>query len=121
MQIPKSIFLAAVVSFGAVAQAAPTCGPPATGWAQTLVINHGEQVNTVVIFDRGDHSPTWNGTPISADNVREYLAMTAQMSPQPVFLLIVSPLADCHEVDTYRRMATDVLKCGSGRCVEVTP
>jgi len=116
-----TLLLGTAVSCAVAAQAEPTCGPMATGWEQSRV-NRAERVNTVVLSRRGDGwKTTWNGAPVPIEKVRLYLETTAQMSPQPVFVLIVSPNADCREVETYRRMASDILKCGAGRCVEVDP
>jgi hypothetical protein len=119
-QMFQIAFVATALSWGPVAQASPTCGPRLHGWDQSRV-DSAQQVNTVILYDRHHHSPTWNGAPVNADQVRQYLEVTKQMSPQPIFVLIISPNADCHEVDTYRRMASDILKCAPGRCVEAKP
>ncbi len=47
---------------------------------------------------------------VTEANVREYLSVTTQMKPIPVFELVVSPGADCREVDIYRNMAKQILK-----------
>src|SRR5690242_547669 len=107
----QTAFFATALSCVAAAQAAPTCGPRLPGWDGSRVDN-AQYVNTLVLYDRGDHSPTWNGAPVNSGDVRQYLEVTKQMSPQPIFVLIISPNADCREVDTYRRMASDILKCG---------
>ena len=103
-----------------VSTAAPTCGPLLPGWVNTLG-KGARYVNTVVLHEKGDRRPTWNGTPVSDQEVREYLDITTRMSPQPDFQLIVSPNADCSQVDAYRRMASEILNCKSHLCVEVDP
>ena len=115
-----TVFLAATPSFAFAAPATQTCGPPEAGWDQFRA-DLASPVNTLVLYDHGNRGPTWNGTPVSAENIREYLGVTARMSPQPVFVLMISPNADCREVDAFRRMASEVLKCASHRCVEVSP
>ena len=119
-RIFQTVFVATALTWVTAVQASPTCGPPLPGWNEARV-DSAQEVNTVVLYDRGNHSPTWNGTPVNAGQVRQYLEVTKQMSPQPIFVLIISPNADCDEADAYRRMASDILKCGPGRCVEASP
>jgi hypothetical protein len=119
-RIVSTVLLTAVPSLAAATPAAQTCGPPAAGWEHSRG-DRVSPVNTVVLYDHGHHRPTWNGATVTTDQIREYLGVTTQMSPQPVFVQIISPNADCHEVDAYRRMASEVLKCGSHPCVEVSP
>jgi len=101
------------------AEGPSTCGAIASGWVQTR-IDRSTPVNSLAI-DGFQDKPTWNGTPVTPDEVRQYLTVTSQMSPQPVFVLIVGPHADCSEVAVYRRMASNILKCGHGLCVEINP
>lgn len=112
------VLLSALASIAA-AQGARTCGVLAPGWAATRS-DRARAVNSLAI-DGSQDKPTWNGAPVTPDDVREYLNLTSQMSPQPVFVLVVGPHADCSEVAVYRRMATDILKCGNGLCVEINP
>ena len=57
---------------------------------------------------------------MTPEQVREYVSLTAQMTPPgPVFLLTVSPKADCTEVEKYRHMVNDILGCSASECVEV--
>lgn len=119
-QILLFVLLATVPAIAFAAPAPQTCGPRSAGWKQARG-DRVSPVNTVVLYDHGNHPPTWNGAAVSTENIRQYLGVTAQMSPQPIFVLIVSPNADCREVDALRRMASEVLKCGSHQCVEVSP
>lgn len=119
-QILPFVLLATVPAIAFAAPAPQTCGPRSAGWKQARG-DRVSPVNTVVLYDHGNHPPTWNGAAVSTENIRQYLGVTAQMSPQPIFVLIVSPNADCREVDALRRMASEALKCGSHQCVEVSP
>ena len=119
-RIFSTFLLAAVPNLAMAAPSAQTCGPPAAGWEHSRK-DRESPVNTVVLYDHGNHRPTWNGGAVTTDEIRQYLGVTTQMSPQPVFVLIVSPNADCDEVDAFRRMVSEVLKCGSHHCVEVSP
>lgn len=96
--------------------AVPVCRPSLSGW-DAVRIDRSSGVNALVLYGH-QTSPTWNGTPVTAANVRAYLSVTTQMTPQPVFVLLVSPMVDCRELDDYRRMANEILKCGPGKCVE---
>lgn len=113
MFVFASVFAAHVPA----ASANQVCPSPPPGWDK-FRRDRSASANVLALY--GQHiSPTWNGTPVSAANVRAYFSVTKQMTPQPIFILLVSPSADCTEVDTYRRMADQTLKCGLGRCVEV--
>jgi len=106
----------------APASAAPaiaTCGGPGDGW-KTTRSDPGLQVNLVVLNDSGTQ-PTWNGITVTEQQVRQYVGITAQMKPVPVFVLVVSPHADCGEASAYRKMASELLNCEQGKCVEVDP
>ena len=65
--------------------------------------------------------PTWNGGTISAGQLHQYVSITKQMKPVPTLLLIVSPNADCEEVQFVRHLVDGILDCGTDQCVEVTP
>src|ERR1041385_774548 len=82
------------------AEDALTCGPIARGWVQTRA-DRSRPANSLSIDGSLDR-PTWNGAPVTPGEVRQYLSVTARMSPRPVFLLIVGPHADCGEVAAYR-------------------
>ena len=114
------VFLASALPFSTAVGAEPTCGPLPVGWQQARSQGH-RYVNTLVLNDSHTPRPTWNGTPVTDVQVRKYLGVTAAMSPPPDFLLIVSPNADCRQVETFRRMASEIVKCGPGLCVEVDP
>lgn len=115
------MFLALLASLDSIAEAegALTCGAIGPGWTQTRS-DRARAVNSLAV-DGYQGKPIWNGTPVTREDVQEYLGTTAQMSPQPVFVLIVGPHADCSEVAVYRNMANSILKCGNGLCVEVSP
>lgn len=114
-----SVFVFALV-LGAhvpVAPAVHACPSAPPGWDR-FRSDRSTAVNVLALYGQ-QTSPTWNGTSVTATDVREYLGITKQMTPQPILILLVSPTADCSEVDAYRRLADETLKCGSGRCVEV--
>ena len=97
------------------------CGPPLQGWATQR--DQSRIVNTFTLHPSigGTLPATWNGTPVQPEHVREYLNLFPGMKPAPTLLLVVSPQADCSQVRLYRQMVEDVLDCGGGQCVEVSP
>lgn len=97
----------------------PACGPLKAGW-QASRSDPDVPVNVVVLFESGK-PPFWNGTAVTDRQVQEYLGITAKMTPIPVLVLVVSPRADCRQVQTYRSMASRILPCGQGKCVEIHP
>jgi hypothetical protein len=122
------IVMVAVAFLPISAAPAATCGPPSIGWEKS----RGDllrPVNVLILYDKPPPIPaslnkpivpTWNGSPVTPDQVREYLHVTTMMVPRPVFLLVISPSADCREVQLFRRIASEVLNCGPGECVEVS-
>jgi hypothetical protein len=102
-----------------------TCGPPPFGWGTTrpdaTIIK-----NTVTIPARSgparavQASPTWNGSPVTPQQVREYVELTKSIPPVPTLLLVVSPAADCAEINMFRQMVNEILDCELGQCVEVS-
>ena len=59
----------------------------------------------------------WNRSAISADALRQYLQITATMSPRPVFLLEADPAAPCDRVREAVGIADSVLDCTARQCV----
>lgn len=125
------------------AMAAGVCGPILPGW-QSARGDLSRPVNVLILYDKPPPAyptvrvingkptepqpttpvppkpPSWNGSPVTPEQVREYVTITTQMTPPgPVFLLTVSPKSDCSEVDQYRRMVKQILGCSAGECVEV--
>lgn len=104
----------------------PNCGPPLQEWTTTRT-DRAKAVNTLVIHGKkpfsviGRSSVTWNGASVTSEQVRKYVGVTKAMSPVPSLLLVVSPGADCTEVQLYRQIIDDALDCGSDQCVEVNP
>ncbi len=97
----------------------PTCGTLKAGW-QASRSDADVPVNVVVLYGPGK-PPIWNGTPVTDKQAREYVGITTKMNPIPVFVLVVSPRADCRQVQAYRSMASRILPCGQGKCVEIHP
>src|SRR5690349_225624 len=97
----------------------PTCGSLKAGWRASRS-DADVPVNVLILLGSGK-PPLWNGTAVTDNQVREYVGITAKMNPIPVFVLVVSPGADCSRVRTYRSMASHILPCGQGKCVEVHP
>ena len=58
----------------------------------------------------------WNGTRVAADSVRQYLEITTQMSPPPVFKIEAHPAAPCAAVAEAVAIADDVLDCTPRQC-----
>jgi len=52
--------------------------------------------------------------------VREYVELTKTIPPVPTLLLVVSPAADCAEINMFRQMVNEILDCELGQCVEVS-
>jgi hypothetical protein len=125
------------------ATAAGVCGPILPGW-QSARDDLSRPVNVLFLYDKPPAAyptvriingkptepqpatpeppkpPSWNGSPVTPEQVREYVSVTTQMTPPgPVFLLTVSPNADCTEVEQYRHMVKEILGCSAGECVEV--
>ena len=105
---------------------AQACAGPPSGWV-TSRPDKSQVVNTIVIYDKvsgpmaRSSLPTWNGSNVHAGQLREYVTITKQMTPVPTLLLIVSPHADCEEVQFVRKLVGNVLDCGTDQCVEVAP
>ena len=125
------------------ATAAGVCGPIPPGW-QSARDDLSRPVNVLILYDKPPEPyptirivngkptqpqpttpeppqlPSWNGAPVTPEQVREYLGVTTKMTPPgPVFLLTVFPHADCTEVEQYRRMVKEILGCSAGECAEV--
>lgn len=94
---------------------APACGPTLPGWRSART---DPSPSNVLIIQRG-RAPAWNGSPVNAEQVREYLGLTKAIKPVAPFILVVTPNPDCDEVRLYRDLADGVLDCDSGQCVEV--
>ena len=107
--------------FALVASASPalaaTCGGAPSGWKTSRP--HGQVINTLAIDDA--KPATWNGSPVTREQVRQYVGLTKELNPVPTLLLVVSPAADCAEVRTFRQMIDTTLDCKAGQCVEVGP
>ena len=54
----------------------------------------------------------WNGFAIDRSTLRQYLDVTAQMTPAPLFELEVDPRAPCAETTDVIAMASMALDCG---------
>lgn len=106
--------------------AARSCAAPPTGWI-TSRQDSSQVVNTIVIYDKtpGPMSraslPTWNGSTVNAAQLHQYVGITKRMNPVPTLLLVVSPRADCEEVQFVRQIVDGILDCGTDQCVEVAP
>ena len=142
-KILVAIAVAALAGKPLPATAAGVCGPILPGW-QSARDDLSRLVNVLILYDKTEKPhlvvpvingkptkpeltrpeppklPSWNGSPVTSQQVREYISLTAKMVPPgPVFLLTVSPDADCTEVEHYRHMAKEILGCSAGECVEV--
>ena len=105
---------------------AGTCGAPPSGW-KTSRPDATQVVNVLAIHRQPEGARadapnlTWNGSPVTQEQVREYVGITRTMNPAPTLLLIVSPSSDCAQVNVLRHMIDETLNCESGQCVEASP
>jgi hypothetical protein len=67
----------------------------------------------------GPDNLAWNGTPVSAATLRNYLQQMNQMNSALSLQLVFDDRANCRLVEQTRALLTNELGCGSGRgCVE---
>jgi hypothetical protein len=62
----------------------------------------------------------WNGAEVSEANIRTYLTVVTQMSPQPVTILSHGSQVVPGRLQHTRQLIDDALHCKPGTCVEVT-
>lgn len=70
---------------------------------------HGGATNRIGITGGGEIQ--WNGAPIDATMLRQYLDITAQMQPQPVTVVRVAPGAPAAQVAAVRDVIGRALRC----------
>jgi hypothetical protein len=93
---------------GACAAPPPSWRVPGYGW-------HNVIRNYVAVDERG--GLTWNGVPIGADTLREYLKIVPTMNPVPATVLSIAEGADCATVGLVRQEMEKALDCAhSGIC-----
>jgi hypothetical protein len=84
----------------------------------TAVSDLGEEVRNLVHLD--GNSLIWNGSPITETQLRQYLEITTQMSPQPTLVFSYSAQTKPARIDAIRRLIEAVLQCTPSNCREVT-
>ena len=62
----------------------------------------------------------WNGEEVSEANIRTYLGIVTQMSPQPLTILSHGPQVPPGRIQRTRRLIDDALYCKPATCLEVT-
>jgi DNA-binding CsgD family transcriptional regulator len=62
----------------------------------------------------------WNGDEVSEANIRSFLAVETQMSPQPLTILSYGSQAPEGRVQRIRELIDDALHCKPATCLEVT-
>lgn len=120
----RSLLGLPVLAICTLAPAAPlkpgqaTCGSPPSGW-QTTQSDSTRVFNTVGVHGEGDRVRlSWNGAPVTPEQVREYVKITKELNPSPTLILSVAPSAECGEVRRLRQMIDQTLACEDGQCVE---
>ncbi|NJC05672.1 DNA-binding CsgD family transcriptional regulator [Sphingomonas kaistensis] len=113
-----SLIIAAVALTWAVSQNSSAEGPPRWGQVRAASELRSEVRNAVRLDGT---SLTWNGAPITEDQLRQYLDITTQMSPQPVLVFSYSPETKSARVETVRSVIEGVLQCTPRNCREVVP
>lgn len=76
-------------------------------------------VNRVTVKDDGQI--TWNGKPISTDQLSAYSAMVSEMNPVPFTILQVENGASCSDVRRIRQAINERAQCAdeyAGHCGE---
>lgn len=88
-------------------------------WGQiTALSDAGSEVRNVIRLD--GNSVIWNGTQITEANLRQYLDITTQMSPQPVLVLSYSAQTKSARIEVIRSVIEEVLQCTPSNCRELT-
>lgn len=108
MKAALALAITLLSAFCGLAAAAPAqasdriCGGSRPHW----VTRPGPQAFEHVVFNRlrvsRDGALLWNGSPVTRDVLREYLALVAQMEPMPVTILDPAPGVDCTLLDSIR-------------------
>lgn len=62
----------------------------------------------------------WNGDEVSEANIRTFLTVETQMSPQPLTILSYGPQVPRGRLQRTRQLIEDVLHCRPATCLEVT-
>lgn len=87
-------------------------------WGQSAAVSAlGSEVRKVVRLD--GNSLTWNGSPITETQLRQYLDITTQMSPQPVLVLSYSAQTQSTRIEAIRSVIEEILQCTPANCREV--
>jgi hypothetical protein len=77
-----------------------------------------EEVRNLVHLD--GNSLVWNGSLITETQLRQYLEITTQMSPQPTLVLRYTAQTKPARIEAIRRSIDAVLQCTPSYCREVT-
>lgn len=62
----------------------------------------------------------WNGDEVSEDNIRQFLSVETQMSPQPLTILTYGAQVPPGRTQRIRQLIDGVLRCKPTTCLEVT-
>jgi uncharacterized protein YceK len=94
------------------------CGGVPRGWAR-----QGVESAELVEYNRiriGAKELSWNGAAIDASTLSAYLVQIAQMSPEPITVLVIAPDAGCAAVASTRNAMEKALGCAQApsHCVE---
>ena len=56
----------------------------------------------------------WNGNPVNTEQLEQYSALVASLTPQSFTILEIDSDVDCERVKVVRRMIDEKAKCRSG-------
>jgi len=110
----NSVLLALALAASGDVQTDPRqCGTLLPGW-----LNQAQMVSLQAVTNKldvlSDGTLRWNGSPVSADEVGEYVAIVPHMNPQPLTVLDIATGAPCDAVRMVRQLIDSGAKCSSG-------
>ena len=92
---------------------------PLPNWSTQPVASLGSsQAMNSVSLD-GDRL-LWNGGEASERNIRHFLAVTKQLSPQPLLALSYSAETSAVTVHRIRLLIDEIVRCEPSTCLEIT-
>ncbi len=92
---------------------------PLPNWSTAAAAPKGapEPTNTVRL---DGNRLLWNGKETSEANIRQFLALTEQMNPQPRLILSYSAQTPLKRVQRTRLLIDEVVRCKPAKCLEIT-
>jgi hypothetical protein len=94
------------------------CGGPLPNWSALPVVPPNSQARPRNVVEvKADGKLLWNGEPVLEEQVREYVALVAEISGT-LTVLRVRHGANCADVKSLRQMIDSRLKCDAESCGE---